>query len=102
VSERSTTVEPNEPCGGVKSVGSLEVDTDVADEKMPHLLLYFKGLLNADWWVALVAFQYHTATMRQTPPTFFKSADFAAFNRFQQPIRYSKTVWSVGTLDKKK
>jgi len=39
VSERSTIVEPNEPCGGVKSVRSLEVDTDVADEKMPHLLL---------------------------------------------------------------
>jgi hypothetical protein len=39
VSERSTTAEPNEPCGGVKGVRSLEVDTDVADEKMPYLLL---------------------------------------------------------------
>jgi len=39
MSERSTIAGPNEPCGSVKSVRSLEVDTDVADEKMPHLLL---------------------------------------------------------------
>jgi hypothetical protein len=39
VSEQSTIAEPNEPYGGIKSVRSLEVDTNVADEKMPHLLL---------------------------------------------------------------
>ena len=41
-------------------------------------------------------------TTMQLPLTFFKSADFAAFNRFQQPTRYSKTVWSVGTLERKR
>jgi hypothetical protein len=93
VSKRPTIAKLNKPCGGVKGIGGLEVDADIADDKMTHPLLQFEGLLNADWGVALVTFQYHRATMRRMPQTFFKSADFAMFNRFQQPTRYSKTVW---------
>jgi len=39
MSEQSTIAEPNEPCRGIKSVRRLEVDTDVADDKMAALLL---------------------------------------------------------------
>jgi len=40
-------------------------------------------------------------TMRRFSLTFFKSADFAVFKRFQHPTRYSKTVWSMGSLERK-
>ena len=38
--------------------------------------------------------------MTRSSLTFFKSADFAVFKRFQHPTRYSKTVWSVGSLER--
>jgi hypothetical protein len=39
--------------------------------------------------------------MTRSSLTFFKSADFAVFKRFQHPTRYSKTVWSVESLERK-
>jgi hypothetical protein len=69
---------------------------------MAYVFLQSEGSLSADWWVALVTCQYGTPTTTRLPLTFFKSADLAAFNRFQQPTRYSKTVWSVGILDRKR
>jgi hypothetical protein len=60
MSERSIIAEPDEPCRGIKGVRGLEVDTDVTDDKMAALLLQFEGLLDADWWMALVTSQYHT------------------------------------------
>ena len=49
----------------------------------------------------LLHFSTIRVTMRQFSLTFFKSADFAVFKRFQHPTRYSKTVWSVGSLERK-
>jgi hypothetical protein len=39
MSERFTIAGPNEPCRGIKGIRGLEVDTDVADDKMAALLL---------------------------------------------------------------
>jgi hypothetical protein len=40
--------------------------------------------------------------MKRSSLTFFKSADFAVFKRFQHPTRYSKTVSSVESLERKR
>ena len=56
--------------------------------------------MSAGGW-PLSHFSTTRVTMRRFSLTFFKSADFAVFKRFQHPTRYSKIVWSVGSLDRK-
>ena len=100
MSKQSTVAKAHELCRCVESVWCLKVDADITDDQVAHLFLQFKCSPNTSWWMALVQHKYHT-TRTTNHQTFFRSAARAAFKRFQQPTRYSKTVKSVGTLERK-